>query len=54
MIEFMSIVPFLTARLLAARLTESLRSSNDFTFHALLAWRSAAVAGILLGLLVFR
>ena len=38
----------------AARLAESLRSSNDFVFHALLARRSATVAGIFLGLLVFR
>lgn len=50
----MSVIPFLSAGLLAAWLAESLRSSDYFVFHVLLARRSAAVAGILLGVLVFR
>ena len=50
----MSVMPLLAARLLAAWLAESLRPSDDFVFHTLLARRSAAVTGILLGVLVFR
>ena len=44
---------FLSAWLLSTWFAEIFCPSDYLVFHGLLAWRSAAVAGILLGLLVF-
>ena len=50
----MAVMTFLSAWLLSAWFAETFCPSDYLVFHTLLAWRSAAVAGILLGLLVFR